>query len=162
MSNIIKPFSEYPNTFAAIFKCHAVLTVTHEADENFRLYERKLYYAINFNDRKRAIEMACGYAFSEDYRLPGFDDEKEVEEGSRYREALACADVCFLDFAKSLSPEEWEAAAAAALEIPDEEVPLRGFVAPTIPGFKISATMVISEADAYDILHYGDHEEDDE
>ena len=162
MSNIIKPFSEYPNTFAAIFKCHAVLTVTHEADDNFRLYERKLYYAINFNDRKRAIEMACGYAFSEDYRLPGFDDEEEVEEGSRYREALACADVCFCAFAKSLRPEEWEVAAAEALESPDEEVPLRGFVAPTVPGFKISATMVISETAAYEILHADEEAEDDE
>lgn len=154
--------NETTNTFAAIFKCHAVLTVTHEEDENFRLYERKQFHAIRWNDRERAINMAAGYDYFEDYRLPDFDEADEVEEWKRYREALARALECFGAFTASLAPEEWEAAAASALESPDDEVPLRGFVPPTIPGFEISAAIVISETDAYEILHAGEDEEEND
>ena len=75
---------------------------------------------------------------------------------------MARAIECFRAFVKSLSDEEWEEAAAAALESPDDEVPLRGFVPPTIPGFEVSASIVISNEDAYAILHDGEEEEDDE
>lgn len=151
-----------PNTFAAIFKCDAVLTVTHEEDENFRLYERKQFHAIRWNDRERAIKMAVGYNYFEDYRLPYFDEVDEAEEWNRYREALARALECFGAFAASLTPEEWETAAAEALARPDEEVPLRGFNAPSIPGFSISASIFITRGDAYEIIHDGEEEEDDE
>lgn len=166
MSNIIKPFSEYPNTFAAIFKCHAVLTVTHEADENFRLYESARFYAIRLNNsafdwKKHTIEVGDGYDFREDYNLPDFDEESEVEEWRRYNAAMASAIEGFRAFVKSISKEDWEIAAAAALESPDDEVPLRGFVPPAIQGFEISAAVMISGDDAYDILHYGEEEEDE-
>lgn len=156
-----------PNTFAAIFKCHAVLTVTHEADENFRLYESARFYALRLNNRafdwkKHTVEVGDGYDFREDYNLPDLDEESEVEEWKRYTAAMARAIECFRDFVKSLSDKEWEAAAAAALESPDDEVPLRGFVAPTIHGFEVSASIVISEADAYDFIHAGKEAEDDE
>lgn len=151
-----------PNTFAAIFKCHAVLTVTHEADENFRLYERKQFHAIRWNDRERAIKMDAGYEYFEDYRLPDFDEADEVEEWKRYRNALARALECFGAFAAGLKPEEWEAAAASALARPDEEVQMSGFNAPAIPGFSISASIYISSADAYEIIHAGEDEEEDE
>lgn len=166
MNNTIKPFSEYPNTFAAIFKCHAVLTVTHEADENFRLYESARFYALRLNNRafdwkKHTVEVGDGYDFREDYNLPDLDEESENEEWKRYTAAMARAIDCFRAFVKSLSTAEWEAAAAAALESPDDEVPLRGFVPPAIHGFEISAAVMISGDDAYDLIHAGEEDEDE-
>ena len=159
--------NETTNTFAAIFKCHAVLTVTHEADDDFRMYESARFYAIRLNNRafdwnKHTIEVGDGYVSREDYRLPDLDEESDVEEWKRYTDAMARAIECFRAFVKSLSDEEWEEAAAAALESPDDEVPMRGFVPPTIPGFEVSASIVISSEDAYAILHDGEEEEDDE
>ena len=151
-----------PNTFAAIFKCHTVLTVTHDEDEDFRDYERKQFHAIRWNDRERAIKMEAGYEYFEDCRLPDFDEDDEVEEWKRYSDALARALECFGAFAAGLKTEEWEAAAAAALARPDEEVPMSGFNAPAIPGFNISAAIYITRADAYEIIHAGEDEEEDE
>lgn len=151
-----------PNTFAAIFKCHTVLTVTHDEDENFRDYECKNFRTIRWDDRERVIKMAPGYEYFEKYRLPDFDEDDEVEEWKRYRKAESRAIECFDAFTASLKPEEWEAAAADALSRPDEEVPMSGFNAPAIPGFNISASIYITSADAYEIIHAGEDEEEDE
>lgn len=167
MNNEIKPFSEYPNTFAAISECHAVLTVTHDEDDDFRLYELKQYYALRLNNsafdwKKHFFETALDYSTKYNLPDPDFDEEEEVAEWKRYNEAGVRAMDYFDAFTKSLSKEDWEVAAAAALSNLDEEVPLRGFNPPTIPGFKISASMLIYSDEAYDILHYGEEEEDDE
>ena len=76
--------NETPNTFAAIFKCHAVLTVTHEADENFRLYESARFYALRLNNRvfdwkKHTVEVGDGYVSREDYRLPDVGEGRDAE-----------------------------------------------------------------------------------
>ena len=159
----VKAFDERLKNYHTILKCYAAIDITHDEDDNFRLYGRKLYYAIRPNASNSNYELEAGYSFCDEGNLPDPDwDESEVEEWKRYKSALARAVECFIAFTKTLSPLEWEAMAAAALARPDWDVPLRGFVPPTIPGFEISASMLIYSADAYEILHADEEEKDDE
>ena len=159
----VKAFDERLKNYNTLLKCYAAIDITHDEDDNFRLYGRKLYYAIRPNANNSNYELEAGYSFCDEGNLPDPEwDESEAEEGKRYREALARAVEYFIAFTKTLSPLEWEAMAASALARPDWDVPLRGFVPPTIPGFEISAFMLIYSADAYEILHAGDGEEDNE
>lgn len=159
----VKAFDERLKNYHTLLKCYAAIDITHDEDDDFRLYGRKLYYAIRPNASNSNYELEAGYSFCDEGNLPDPEwDESETEEWKRYNAALASAVECFIAFTKTLSPLEWEDMAAASLARPGWDVPLRGFVPPTIPGFEISASMLVYSADADEILNAMKEEEAEE
>ena len=100
-----------------------VLTITHTKDDTFRLYERKQFHEIRWDDSNLKIKMTTGYEHCENYRLPDF--EEEFEKWKRYRKTKAIAIESLKTFAAGLTADEWEESAESALAHPDEEVPIK-------------------------------------